>query len=754
MSGLGLLLEIGMSGLRNHQYGVNVTSHNIANIQTEGYSRQTAELESKTPVEIGGLVFGQGTRMIEIKRNIDQTLNTRLDEHKSSLRLYEELETNMKLLEGFFSETGETDETSISTMLSEFANAWQSLANNPSGGSERVTLYEQSVSMTEQLRTLDNDFNNLRIDLTKTVQAAVDDVNLITHEIAEINKRLYGIEIDSIIANDMRDKRDNLITNLHEMMNIETYYQENGFLNISGPKGSILVNGIDSYELTMIGDDETGLGQIGWASSSGNIMDITDGVVKGEIGGWLQMRDEIIGDGLHEGFRADFNRIILDFIWSVNYQHSKGVGVELYQPNTTLTGTYYTTDENASLDSLTYGLGSYINFGTPKDGDTPAQSTGFDLYIGDSAGEDLKKIHIYMANADTIGPDIELFTGETSTQEIADSINKQLAKALGDIAEEELPLRVDIPGPDEIVEHAGVIDAEELLDGEELPTDEEALQSILESVSTLKFISDGSVTFGFANDTSGVLAAVGINCFFNGSAMSNIKIQKTIQDDPNYICAGQLNDMQDVTYTVLGPYQKTDLGSTGELNANGTYTGEDDAVYEIMVESDCDKDNMKIKWRKSFDNGVTWNVGEGLWDDIPSIDANIEIALDEGININFTHGEYLEGETYQILTKAGGVLSTSSNINAIAISELVEPTQEKHHTLLSTIGVKSLAITREKELVNVSTDQLKELRDTISGVSLDEEFTKLIEYQRSYQAASKIITTTDEMMQTALGLVK
>ena len=514
MSSLGILMEIGKSGLKSYQYDINVSSHNIANMQTEGYSRQVAVQVTKPTVVLGGNIYGQGSEIGLVERSIDEIINKRLDEHRADYAMYEELENSMQTFEGLFSEAGVDSETSLSTMYSEFANAWQSLANNPSGASERVTLYEISVSLTEQLRILDTDLKEIQIDLTRTIEESVNDINLITHEIAVTNSKLYGLEADTVLANDLRDSRDNLITQLYEYMDVTTYEQENGFITVTGANGSVLVNGTDSYELAMIGDQKTGLGQVAWLNSAGDLIDITDGITSGKIGGWLEMRDEIIGDGTTDGFRKDFNDLALDLIWAVNTQHSQGVGLELFQPNTTLTGSYYTMDDNASIGSLTYALGDYVDFGTAKSGDVAAITTGFDIYIGDSDGENLQKVTIQLANFDTIGTeDVELFTVDTTTYELADSINKQIEAALGKPIDE-CGLQIIVPEPEEILENAGAVDAETLLDGEDLPEDEEAVQEILENVTTLKFEADSTITFGFSNDTSNILAAYGINTFF------------------------------------------------------------------------------------------------------------------------------------------------------------------------------------------------------------------------------------------------
>ena len=770
---LGLLMQIGVSGLKNHQYGVDVTAHNIANVHTDGYSRQSAQTVSKQGLKTGGLVFGQGIYTGEIKRNVDEIVNKRLDEHRSALAKYTELETAMTTLEGFFSETGTSSETSLSSLMSEFENAWQSVANNPSGEAERATLMEQSKSLAEAYRGLDEYLNTFQIDLTRTIANGVEEINMITRELAEINEKIYGLEADSVIANDMRDKRDVLITDLYEMMNVNTYLQDNGFITVTTAKGAILVNGTDNYELEAVGDPDTGMSKINWVSTETLKQDITDGITDGSLGGWLDMRDEIIGFPGKTGIRADYNTLAYNFIWSINRQHSQGSGIEMFPPSTTIVGTYYTTDDNATLSSLPYGDKLY--FGVEQQGDTAAIPASFDMWLGDSEGNNIKKVNIQMITAGSVGEEeVQLLTAEDTPGDLADSINKQIAVALGLTEEEEQQYAefAKIPIFEEMTEEELAAMTEEEL---------ELLQSLPESALTLKFASDETFSFGFSYDNSNVLAALGINTYFKGHTSGTFKINDVVDDNINFIAVGRITDRQDTTYNVSPSIQMTDYGTTGILDTSGPYTGKNSAIYELQIEDQTDfteqeltdlgiteaDQNLYFRWRKSFDNGETWlnEQGETItdWTSTNKYSCENPIMIEDGVTLTFKKGLagadnltindfYKNGEEFRVEATAGGVISYSSNANAFAITRLVEPSQEEYHNQLTIIGIKSLGISREKGIIDVSTDQLNEVRDNISGVSLDQEFTKLVEYQRYYQAAAKIVQTADELMKTVTTL--
>lgn len=770
---IGLLMQIGVSGLKNHQYGVDVTAHNIANVHTDGYSRQSAETVARQGLKTGGLVFGQGIYTGEIKRNVDEIVNKRLDEHRSALAKYTELETAMTTMEGFFSETGTSSETSLSSLMSEFENAWQSVANNPSGEAERATLMEQSKSLAEAYRGLDEYLNTFQIDLTRTIANGVDEVNMITRELAEINKKIYGLEANSVIANDMRDKRDVLITDLYELMNVNTYLQENGFITVTTAKGAILVNGTDNYELEAIGDPDTGMSKINWITSGTRKLEITDGITDGKLGGWIDMRDEIIGYPNKTGIRAEYNTLAYNFIWDINRQHSQGSGIEMFPPSTTLVGTYYTTDDDATLSSLPYGDKLYL--GVEQQGETAAIPASFDMWLGDSEGNNIKKVNIQMITAGSVGEDeVQLLTAEDTPGDLADTINRQIAVALGMTEGDE----------QKYAEFAKVPVFEELSE-EELAamTEEElkVLQSLPESALTLKFASDETFSFGFSYDNSNVLAALGINTYFKGHTSGTLKVNQVVDDNINYIAVGRITDRKDTTYNVSPSIQMTDYGTTGTLDTSGPYTGNVNAIYEVLIEDQTDftpeeltdlgitevDTNLYFRWRKSLDDGNTWlnEAGEEItdWTSTNKHSCENPINIENGVTLTFKKGLaadedltlndfYQNAEQYRIEATAGGVISYSSNANAFEITKLVEPSQEEYHNQLTIIGIQSLGISREKGIIDVSTDQLNEVRDNISGVSLDQEFTKLVEYQRYYQAAAKIVQTADELMKTVTTL--
>lgn len=471
MSGLGLVLSIAKDALAAQQYSIDVTAHNIANVNTPGYSRQRPVYEAKEPAPYGGLLLGRGVDTTQIVRVSDQFIENRLMQQKSSLLSSKEMENYMQVVEGFFNENSEI---SISEMLAEFWNFWHDIANNPSGASERIAIYEHSVQLAEQFNTLYADLTSLETDLTNAINSGISKINQITNEISILNGKIVGMEASNI-ANDLRDQRNTLVSELSEYLGVNTFEQDNGSLTVVTVRGCILVHGNSSYDLELGGANGD---RVKWQGSGGDTIDITNYITSGKLDGWLNMRDEIIAK-----YKLDLDALAKEFIWMVNQQHSQGVGLELFQPSSSITGSYKT---NTTLGDLKYGgvADGYVDY-----------SGTFELWIGDANGENLQKV---LVDLDDAGDPIDA----TSTlTDLATSINNQIGA---------VPL-------------AGVT------------------ASVSASGDAIVFTTDGSHTFGFADDASHILAALGINTFFTGATAGGMGVSSKIGSDKNFIAVAQID---------------------------------------------------------------------------------------------------------------------------------------------------------------------------------------------------------------------
>ncbi len=337
MGGIASTLQIAKGALAAQQYGINVTGNNIANVSNPDYSMQKIQLVNNQPVSYAGFLFGSGVDLTQIQQSVDQLLENRLTDKKADLSAYQEAETYITLITDYFSESSDT---SLSRVLTDFWNSWSDLSNDPADSAQRLGVLENTEDLSERFNMASAYLDQLSTDLTLEMDDAVNRINQITGEIATLNKEITGQEVKNP-SNDNRDKRNALLDELGELIDIDTFEQSSGAVVVNVANGLPIVNNQTTYDLSVAD------GEIIWNNSSGGKNVITDKITAGQIGGWLEIRDEVIPK-----YSAELDELAGEFIWALNYQHTQGAGLEYFSD--TLTGDYV-VDETGLLSSLSFG---------------------------------------------------------------------------------------------------------------------------------------------------------------------------------------------------------------------------------------------------------------------------------------------------------------------------------------------------------------------------------------------------------------
>ncbi|MCK5162650.1 MAG: flagellar hook-associated protein FlgK [Desulfobacula sp.] len=365
MSGISSTLSIAKTAIAAQQYGLNITGQNIANVNNPDYSVQNADQKNRKPALYAGFLFGTGVDTNQIQQSVDKLLEQRLTNEQSTQASFEEQESYMRILEGFFDENSET---SISSVLTEFWNSWHDISDNPKGSSERVAIFENGKKLASRFESAVLDMNDLLQDINSDINSAVMQINELTSKIADLNQEILGLEINRT-ANDQRDQRNRFVDELGKLIDIDTFEQSDGSLIVNAANSFTIVSGVDTYGLSMT-DKE-----IVWQSSSDNDAIISDKISGGRIGGLLEMRDEIIPK-----YRSEIDELAREMIWALNYQHSQGAGLEYFSEP--VTGDY-ATDDSGWFTS--YEFGDKIDF-----------SKDFTMWVEDTTFADTEYTKIAM----------------------------------------------------------------------------------------------------------------------------------------------------------------------------------------------------------------------------------------------------------------------------------------------------------------------------------------------------------------------
>ena len=352
MSGISNILQIANKALLAEQLGVEVTGHNIANVNTEGYSRQRVDLVTAISVPSYYGPLGTGVEVQGIERAFDPFITARLNEKNSVLSNYQTRSDALQQVAAFFNET---QDGGLNELFSQFFAAWNDLADNPTGAGERQALLYQSLTLSDAFNSRANQLVQERTSLLQQIGPTIEEINGHTARIAQLTREIVASEANGQNANDLRDQRQLEISRLSELIGVQTYTTGDGTISVALPNGLPLVQGVLSFDLTyQISPADTV--ELIWQGPGGTTEVIdTSTFSGGKLTALIQTRDEVI-----PRYQQELDQLARDLIIAVNDQHSRGVGLELFSQTK---GTYQVSDPAVAM-SASLPLGDQIVNGT------------------------------------------------------------------------------------------------------------------------------------------------------------------------------------------------------------------------------------------------------------------------------------------------------------------------------------------------------------------------------------------------------
>lgn len=327
------MLNVAKTALITQQKALDVTANNIANVNTEGYSRQRLNMEQNEPVRYEGGTLGTGVRANRtIQRIYDRFLAAQTSDAASQQGRWEaQLETLEKAELMFDDASG----FGLNGAMNEFWNSWQEVANNPSGYTERAMLLANAENLTLVFNKLSRDLNQVQADSDISINGTVDDINTLTSEIAGLNLKIAEVEAGNVhSANEFRDQRDLKLKALSSLIDVNSFEDADGYLTIVSTNGHTLVDRASSWDLTT-GTNANGFQDVYWESSSGVQQNITSDISTGKLKGWIEARDSIIPD-----YSTRLDDMAVAMANTVNNQHNSGLdlngdpGLDFFSPFT------------------------------------------------------------------------------------------------------------------------------------------------------------------------------------------------------------------------------------------------------------------------------------------------------------------------------------------------------------------------------------------------------------------------------------
>lgn len=685
------LFNIGQSALNASQAWISVTGNNLANVDTEGYSRQYVDQK-----DAGGLTYKPGAQPLgvnaqQIMRFFDQFLERSYVKQSTNSSRWDQQDTIMASLENIFNES---NRQGINSSLNSFFNAWQDLALRPDSTANRESLISFSDSLADMFSTSMDAIKSIQTDMNVSIAHDVKRVNELSQTIAELNRQITAQTIDGMNnPNALLDKRDQAVRELATLVDVETIDHGKGNFRVQLSTGQPLVDGTETYELAVLGPrsenrlmpDSTYEGTVTFEGKDtheytieivrgGNAGDVPPPQFKVSVGG-VYLKDAHGNDTFditvgEDGKTAPVKIKELEISFTSDKNFNAGDKFDVVPKD----GLYW-IEPTRGPQNITPQIN--LNGQENKDRVTGGKLAAYHNIRDDNCGRYKDELNavasslIWEVNRiHSQGAGLSKLTQSQGQQRVGDT-----TKPLG-------TAQAMMPNSDRLKK--GTVNFhfynKEQTDGNnrigsvsfDFDPATDSLETVVENINTqmspnfltasiqdnkLVLVAKDGVEFAMGTDTSGVMAALGINTFFTGSNASDIAVNDMVHLDTNFIAAGAVN----------GQFQ-VNVGD----NITATAIG------------------------KLVDKPVTIST---MW---------------KTVN-NQTIGQFY-----------------ANLVTTVGSDRRLSKTNTEYHTAL--------------------TNDLFDRTQAVTGVNMDEEMSNLIKFQHSYTAAAKMITTADQMLQTLLGL--
>lgn len=317
----GDVLNTAITGLLAFQRGLSVTGHNVANVNTAGYSRQTALLVTNNPLFSGSGYIGNGVKVQTVTRAYDSFVLSQLRSSTASNSQLQQYYTLASEVDNIFADT----QAGLSPSLSSFFEAIQGVAQNPTSVPARQVLLSQGQSLAARFQYIDDRLESMRKNVNTQIETVVDEINSYAASIADLNAQIATAQGSALgqAPNDLLDQRDELIRQLAERVAVTTVAQDDGAVNVFIGTGQTLVLGeaVNTLAATQNVYDATRL-EVGFVAGA-TITTVSNIITGGSLGAALAFRSEILDTS-----QNTLGQIAIGLSRTFNDQHA--LGMDLY----------------------------------------------------------------------------------------------------------------------------------------------------------------------------------------------------------------------------------------------------------------------------------------------------------------------------------------------------------------------------------------------------------------------------------------
>lgn len=340
------LYGIGVSALRAAQAGMTTTSHNIANVNTVGYSRQEILQAARLPQNMGAGFMGQGVDVNNVVRRYDQFLGAQmLEAQTQSSNLTARYELTQQISNLLGDPVG-----GLTPAMQDFFNSVNGVANAPQSVAARQAMIGSAQSLVDRLSGLNLRMTQIRDGLNGQIQNSVNLINSYAKQISTLNENIVQLQakLPGQPPNDLLDQRDQLLNQLSQEIRVSTVKQSDGSLDVFIGNGQSLVvgNRLSLLQTATSLTDPAAL-EVAYANGA-TINRIPQNALQGgNLGGFLAFRQNELDSAVNM-----LGRIAIGLADSFNQQHQMGMDLK-----GALGGTFF----SMAAPRVTYGSSNVGN---------------------------------------------------------------------------------------------------------------------------------------------------------------------------------------------------------------------------------------------------------------------------------------------------------------------------------------------------------------------------------------------------------
>ncbi|WP_318485878.1 flagellar hook-associated protein FlgK [Photobacterium leiognathi] len=773
------LMQLGISGLRTSQKQLDVTSHNISNVHTPGYSRQVVDQKAADAQWSGGNYYGSGAYIDSVNRAYDQFAARELTLSTTQLEESNVRQQHMMMLDDF------TSKSAVNTVnsMNDFYNSVRSLSDHPNDLGSRQTVLESANQAANSFNNSYETLTNIRRDVNEQLDVTLERVNALGQELAAINTSLQELP-DGDKNHDLLDKQRGLINELAKYTKV-TVLADKGSLadKVIIGSGDTLVSGVESSQLKMVsGDPDLEDKQI--AIVNGNqAKAIKSDHIGGGLGAMLSIRDDVIDKSLDE-----MGRMAIGFSKQIN---------DLQQSGTDLTGAMGSalfTDVNSPTllkERVLKPLGSQTDIDVKIDdvnalkaGDykltTSFDGTDYSFRLFDPAGNEMKQADgsAYIAATDTLPLEVNV-DGLTLTMNTVIGTPPATGQSETVIIQ---PMRrgaanigVEMNDPRGLAGHrqTNIVEANPNNTGTaQLSQTSQQTPDALAGTYQIDIINSADLvaTANAANSGTATFEAISGAAAENavGNYVITVNAANKLSMNDGSGNAVKLIDDTGAEVTELD-YPLTTTGNTLTMVASdGSQVSvatlsdgalADDEFTLAITTSD------KLTVRNTQTNALmdlkddAGNTVQALAYPLTNANKEITFASQTAPTLSLSDNANV-GDNFSVTL--GRSSAVGGNTNFLAMQQIQhEKTMNEGKSsvidlfeeLATDIGMQKSNADKTAEVNQLDFDAASERVSNISGVNLDEEAANLMKFQQSYMASSRIMSVAKETFDTLMRAV-